>query len=180
MSGAPRGSRRARCPSHLHILPNLRGLLRPRSRGAGQPRDANPARHGRIPVTKGYACVKGIRFDQVQHAPDRVAAPAEARRATSWLPTTWDDRRSTRSVERLRAIIDEHGPQSVGLLHRQPLRVQHHDSHLLERARDVPSARRRCSPSAPSTATNKFRVSHEMYGSPFTLTFPRHREHEVS
>ena len=64
------------------------------------------------PVTKGYACVKGIRFDEVQHAPDRVVQPL-AHKDGTLAPTTWDD--AIESIGgRLRAIIDEHGPQAVG------------------------------------------------------------------
>ena len=41
------------------------------------------------PVTKGYACVKGIRFDEVQHAPDRVVQPLK-RNGDELAHTTWD------------------------------------------------------------------------------------------
>jgi formate dehydrogenase len=64
------------------------------------------------PVTKGYACVKGIRFDEVQHAPDRVVHPLK-RSGDALARTTWDA--AIEEIgQRLRAIIDEHGPQSVG------------------------------------------------------------------
>ena len=59
------------------------------------------------PVTKGYACVKGIRFDEVQHAPDRVVQPLK-RSGDELAPTTWDAA-IDEIGQRLRAIIDEHG-----------------------------------------------------------------------
>ena len=40
-------------------------------------------------VSKGYSCVKGIHFDQVQHSPDRVTAP-QKRVGDRGQPVSWD------------------------------------------------------------------------------------------
>jgi anaerobic selenocysteine-containing dehydrogenase len=121
------------------------------------------------PVTKGYACVKGIRFDEVQHAPDRVLQPLK-RSGEELTPTTWDA-----AIEeigrRLRAIIDEHGPQSVGFYIGNPCGFSTTIPIFLNGLASAIRTKKVFSVGSLDCA-NKFRVSDEMYGSPFTLTFP--------
>ena len=121
------------------------------------------------PVTKGYACVKGIRFDEVQHAPDRVVQPL-ARKDGALAPTTWDD--AIESIGgKLRAIIDEHGPHAVGFYIGNPcgfgttIPIFVNGLAAAVRTEKVFSV-------GSLDCNNKFRTSHEMYGSPFMLTFP--------
>ena len=121
------------------------------------------------PVTKGYACIKGIRFDEVQHAPDRVVHPLK-RSGDELTPTTWDA-----AIDeiggRLRAIIDEHGPQSVGFYIGNPcgfsttIPIFVNGLAAAVRSKKVFSV-------GSLDCNNKFRVSQEMYGSPFMLTYP--------
>ena len=121
------------------------------------------------PITKGYACVKGIRFDEVQHAPDRVIRPLK-RTDDELGPTTWD----TAIVEigqRLRAIIDEHGPQSVGFYIGNPCGFSTTMPIFLNGLAGAIGTKKVFSVGSLD-CNNKFRVSQEMYGSPFTLTFP--------
>ncbi|MBW2720045.1 MAG: molybdopterin-dependent oxidoreductase, partial [Deltaproteobacteria bacterium] len=121
------------------------------------------------PVTKGYACVKGIRFDEVQHAPDRVVQPLE-RKGGELGPTTWDA--ATEAIgERLRAIIDEHGPQAVGFYIGNPCGFSTTIPIFLNGLASAVGTKKIFSVGSLD-CNNKFRVSHEMYGSPFTLTFP--------
>ncbi len=66
------------------------------------------------PVSKGHLCVKGrYAFDFVASA-DRVTVPM-IREATGWKRVSWNEARGF-VVERLRAIVGEHGPDSVGIL----------------------------------------------------------------
>jgi anaerobic selenocysteine-containing dehydrogenase len=121
------------------------------------------------PVTKGYACVKGIRFDEVQHAPDRVVRPLR-RSGDELTPTTWavavDD-----IGQRLRAIIDEHGPQAVGFYIGNPCGFSTTIPIFLNGLASAVGTKKIFSVGSLD-CNNKFRVSDEMYGSPFTLTFP--------
>ena len=121
------------------------------------------------PVTKGYACVKGIRFDEVQHAPDRVVEPLE-RRGDELAPTSWDAA-IDEIGQRLRAIIDEHGPQSVGFYIGNPCGFSTTIPIFLNGLASAIRTNKVFSVGSLD-CNNKFRVSHEMYGSPFMLTFP--------
>jgi anaerobic selenocysteine-containing dehydrogenase len=121
------------------------------------------------PVTKGYACVKGIRFDEVQHAPDRVVHPLK-RSGDALARTTWDA--AIEEIgQRLRAIIDEHGPQSVGFYIGNPCGFSTTIPIFLNGLASAVGTKKVFSVGSLDCA-NKFRVSDELYGSPFTLTFP--------
>jgi formate dehydrogenase len=65
------------------------------------------------PVTKGFACGKGLRAVDVHNDPDRVRRP-QRRAGEGFVPVAWDT--AFRDIaERLEAIVAEHGPRSVGL-----------------------------------------------------------------
>ena len=65
------------------------------------------------PISKGYACPKGRALPQMHHHPDRIERPQmriDGRlQDTSWAACLDD------LGARLKAIIDEHGPESVGI-----------------------------------------------------------------
>ena len=71
------------------------------------------------PVTKGYACHKGIATLDIHHDPDRLSAPM--RRSTDgWDAVTWDDAMEDIAA-RLTAVIDRDGPQAVAMYTGNPL-----------------------------------------------------------
>jgi anaerobic selenocysteine-containing dehydrogenase len=65
------------------------------------------------PLSKGYTCPKGRALPQIHHHPDRIERPM-MRRDGQLQPTTWgaclDD-----IGDRLRMIIDRHGPEAIGV-----------------------------------------------------------------
>jgi anaerobic selenocysteine-containing dehydrogenase len=64
-------------------------------------------------LSQGYLCPKGATIGELEHDPDRLTAP-RVRRDGSLQPATWDE--AFAEVEtRLRAIVDEHGPDSVAI-----------------------------------------------------------------
>jgi anaerobic selenocysteine-containing dehydrogenase len=66
------------------------------------------------PLSQGFACPKGIAFEQVQNDPDRVLHPLKRRAdGTGFEQVSWDDALAD-IVTRLRAIHDVHGPQAIG------------------------------------------------------------------
>ncbi|OHV48378.1 molybdopterin-dependent oxidoreductase [Pseudofrankia sp. BMG5.36] len=78
--------------------------------------------HGRLtrlradrdhPVTKGFACGKGLRAVEVHDDPDRVRRP-QRRVGDTFVSVTWDEAFAD-IAERLEAVIARHGPRSVGL-----------------------------------------------------------------
>ncbi len=71
------------------------------------------------PVTKGFACAKGIATFDIHHDPDRVDQPlrhfdGELR------PASWDEALAD-IARRLQRVLDRHGPSAVGLYGGNPL-----------------------------------------------------------
>ena len=66
------------------------------------------------PVNKGHLCVKGRYAHSFVHAPDRVTSPM-IRENGEWRVVTWDEAYDY-TASKLRKILEESGPQSVGVL----------------------------------------------------------------
>ena len=120
-------------------------------------------------ATRGFACVKGLHQQELFDSPDRLRTP-EKRVGDRWEPISWEQALSEigEKVRRLRAL---HGEQSTGLyvgtaagfsmLH--PVFAQGFMEGL---GSDNVFA------SATQDCSNKFAVAREMYGFPFSQTFP--------
>ncbi len=67
------------------------------------------------PTSRGYACAKGTRFGEVADHPARVLEPRIEGRSTDWSTAT------AFVGDRLRQIIDRHGPHAVGIYYGNPL-----------------------------------------------------------
>ncbi|PXW35653.1 UNVERIFIED_CONTAM: anaerobic selenocysteine-containing dehydrogenase [Williamsia faeni] len=65
------------------------------------------------PRSQGYSCTKGRALPKMHHHPDRIERP-EMRVDGKLQPTTWDECLDDLATK-VRAIIDEHGPDSVGI-----------------------------------------------------------------
>ena len=66
------------------------------------------------PVNQGHLCVKGrYAFDFV-HAADRITEPM-IRNNDGWLKVSWDEAIAF-TAKRLQHILEEHGPESIGIL----------------------------------------------------------------
>jgi anaerobic selenocysteine-containing dehydrogenase len=65
------------------------------------------------PLSHGYTCAKGRALPQIHHHPDRIERPM-MRVDGQLQPVTWDECLDDLGG-RLRTIVDEHGPGSVGV-----------------------------------------------------------------
>ncbi|MDC0742753.1 molybdopterin-containing oxidoreductase family protein [Polyangium mundeleinium] len=120
-------------------------------------------------ATEGFACPKGLKQHRMYASPDRVRRPL-ARRGERFEPASWDAALADIGA-RVRRIHDEHGPDSIAMyvgtaagfsvLH--PVFAQGFMQGLGSRSMYA---------SATQDCSNKFAVSREMYGFPFTLSFP--------
>ena len=64
------------------------------------------------PITRGFACHKGLAGVEIHHDPDRVNAPLARGEDGRFAPVGWD--RATHEIaQRLRGILDRHGPPAV-------------------------------------------------------------------
>jgi len=65
------------------------------------------------PLSRGYACPKGIAMAEIQNDPDRVLRPLRRRHDGTFLPVSWADAMADIGA-RARAIADEHGRDALG------------------------------------------------------------------
>ena len=64
------------------------------------------------PITRGFACNKGLLGVRIHHDPDRVDVPLRRTRPGHFEPASWDEAIGE-IAERLRAVIDRHGPDAI-------------------------------------------------------------------
>ncbi|MCB1006234.1 MAG: molybdopterin-dependent oxidoreductase, partial [Acidimicrobiales bacterium] len=64
-------------------------------------------------ATGGFACIKGVRQHEMYRSPDRLTHPME-RVGDDWRRVSWD-RANAEIGRRVRAIVDEHGPDAVAM-----------------------------------------------------------------
>jgi formate dehydrogenase len=120
-------------------------------------------------ATRGFACVKGLKQHRLFDSPDRLTAPL-ARDGDSWHRVSWDSALSGIG-ERVKEIVAEYGPDSIamyvgtaagfGVLH--PIFAQGFMTGIGSKSMYA---------SATQDCSNKFAVSRQVYGFPFTQPFP--------
>jgi formate dehydrogenase major subunit len=66
------------------------------------------------PVSRGHLCSKGRYAFEFVHSSDRVTEPL-IRERREWKPVSWDEAIQY-TADRLRKIVERHGPDSVGVL----------------------------------------------------------------
>ncbi|MFK8020499.1 MAG: molybdopterin-dependent oxidoreductase [Pseudomonadales bacterium] len=120
-------------------------------------------------VTEGYACVKGTRYDSIQHSPDRIFEP-QKRVGDKWQSISWDQA-LTEIADKIIDIKNAHGAQAVSHFVGAP-----GGTNLV-----VPMFRgevykglgsNRMYGTGTCDTMNKFRVNGDMYGSPMRLAYP--------
>ena len=75
------------------------------------------------PVTKGFACHKGLAAIDVHNDPDRLDHPMLRAADGTWTTTTWDDSMAF-TARRLREITAQHGDSSIAAYIGNPDRLQ--------------------------------------------------------
>ena len=65
------------------------------------------------PVSQGFACNKGLLTLDVHADPDRLDEPMR-RRGTEWETVSWPEA-TAEVADRLRDVLDRHGPESVAI-----------------------------------------------------------------
>jgi anaerobic selenocysteine-containing dehydrogenase len=120
-------------------------------------------------VSSGYVCVKGTRFDSVQHSPDRITEPMK-RVGDKWEAISWEQALDE-IADKIRSIIDRDGPNAFGNFVGAP-----GGANLMspifrgEFYKGIGSSRMYGTGSCDTT--NKFRVNGDMYGSAMRLAYP--------
>jgi anaerobic selenocysteine-containing dehydrogenase len=114
------------------------------------------------PVTKGFACHKGLAAVDIHRDPDRLDHPRLRAADGTWSDVGWDEAMA-HTADRLRAIAAEHGPGAVSAYIGNPTAFNAlaslHVAPLL-RALDV----RRTFSSGTQDCANKFVASEAVFG----------------
>jgi len=122
------------------------------------------------PLSRGYACPKGIAMLDVQNDPDRVVHPLKKGADGEFHRVSWDEALDDIG-ERLRAIIDRHGKKSVGWYMGNPGAFSY--SHPLWSKGFVDGLGSPHYYTAGSQdVNNRFAASALMYGSPLRVPIP--------
>lgn len=119
--------------------------------------------------TAGFACIKGVRQHRFYSSPDRLTHPMR-RNGENWSRIDW----STAEQEigsRLRAIIDEHGPQAVAMYVGTAAGFSILHPIFAKGFMDGIGSGSMYA-SATQDCANKFAAAREVYGFPFTQPFP--------
>lgn len=120
-------------------------------------------------VSRGYACVKGVRFLDVHDSPDRLKSPL-ARRGDSRVPVSWQTALGELGPK-LRAILDAHGPDAIGCyIGNPPAFNTTHPVYLHGLLSGIGT--RNVFGAGSQDCNNKFVVATEMYGAPAIQPMP--------
>lgn len=113
-------------------------------------------------VTDGFSCRKGLAAVDVSQDPDRLDFPRVRNSLGEWSDVSWDEAMAT-TAARLRAVMDEHGPNAVAAYVGNPMAFNAlgslHTSTLL-RTLGV----RRTFSSGTQDCANKFVASEAVFG----------------
>jgi anaerobic selenocysteine-containing dehydrogenase len=122
------------------------------------------------PITKGFACHKGLAAVDLHHDPDRLDHPMLRGTDGTWQTTSWDEALTT-TAHRLQTVIDMHGIDSVAAYVGNPTAFnalgQLHATTLL-RTLGV----RKTFSSGTQDCANKFVASEAVFGSSMVHPIP--------
>ena len=120
-------------------------------------------------VTQGYACIKGLRYGEVHHSPDRLRTPLK-RVGDRFEAVSWEQ-----AVEeighKIRQLVDRHGGDSVAAYLGNPISISLLPPILLGALmQGLPS--RNLYQAGSQDCNNKFAAAERIYGFPFIQPFP--------
>ena len=136
---------------------------------------------GPTPTTRcrsGYACPKGIAMTEVAERPRPRAAPAAARGPTaSSSASRWDEALDDIGA-RLRDVLDEHGPESIGWYMGNPGAFSYSHTLWVKGFLDALGSPHYYT-AGSQDVNNRFAASALLYGSPLRGADPRPPAHRL-
>src|SRR3954451_5872248 len=122
------------------------------------------------PLSRGYACPKGIAMTEVQNDPDRVLHPLKRRADGSFARVSWAAAMADIGA-RLRALRDDRGPDSIGWYMGNPGAFSYSHTLWVKGFLDALGSRHYYTASSQDVA-NRFAASALLYGSAALLPIP--------
>lgn len=121
-------------------------------------------------ATRGYACIKGLSFDNIRSSPDRVTSPLK-KTDSGFVAISWDQ--ALREIgKKVRALRSAHGDNSVGMYFGNPIAFSPLIPILASGGFGAGLNTKKMFNTGSTDCNNKFVVSQGMYGSGMALTFP--------
>jgi formate dehydrogenase len=121
------------------------------------------------PLSRGYACPKGIAMTEVQNDPDRVLHPLR-RKGRDFEQVSWDEALDDIG-ERLRGVLGERGPQAVGWYMGNPGAFSYSHTLWVKGFLDGLGSPHYYS-AGSQDVNNRFAASALLYGSPLVVPVP--------
>ena len=122
------------------------------------------------PLSKGFACPKGIAMTGVQNDPDRVTHPLHRRPDGSFEQVSWE--RALDDIgHRLRAVLDRGGGDAVGWYFGNPSAFSYSHTLWVKGFMDAIGSHNAFS-AGSQDVNNRFAASHLLYGSPVVVPIP--------
>src|SRR5215211_3522911 len=122
------------------------------------------------PLSKGYACPKGIAMTEVQNDPDRVLHPLKRGADGSFERVSWAAAMAD-ITSRLRAVRDRHGPDSIGWYMGNPGAFSYSHTLWVKGFLDALGSRHYYT-AGSQDVNNRFAASALLYGSPLLVPIP--------
>jgi formate dehydrogenase len=122
------------------------------------------------PLSSGYACPKGIAMTDVQNDPDRVLRPLRKNAAGEFERVSWDEALADIGT-RLRAVREQHGPDSIGWYMGNPGAFSYSHTLWVKGFLDGLGSPHYYS-AGSQDVNNRFAASAMLYGTPLVVPIP--------
>ena len=122
------------------------------------------------PLSRGYACPKGIAMQEVQNDPDRVTHPLRRLPSGEFTRVSWEQA-LTDIAARLRRVLGEHGPGGVGWYFGNPGAFSYSHTLWAKGFLDAIGSPHYYS-AGSQDVNNRFAASALLYGSPLVVPIP--------
>ncbi len=122
------------------------------------------------PLSRGFACPKGIAMTAVQNDPDRVTHPLRRMPDGGFARVSWDEALGD-IADRLRSVLERHGGDSVGWYFGNPSAFSYSHPIWVKGFMDAIGSHHLYS-AGSQDVNNRFVASALLYGSPLVVPIP--------
>src|SRR5215211_7518601 len=122
------------------------------------------------PLSRGYACPKGIAMQEVVNDPDRVLRPLRRKRDGGFEEVSWESA-MTDIADRLSEVLDEHGKESVAWYMGNPGAFSYSHTLWAKGLLDAIGSPHYYT-AGSQDVNNRFAASALLYGSPLVVPIP--------